>query len=198
MLPNKRILLQNKAWVFDNLKIDPNYFSDLSKIQKPTFLWIGCADSRVSPAQITDTEIGDIFVHRNLGNLVVANDLNLLSVVQYAIEVLKIQHIIICGHYGCGGVELCLKNISTGAINNWLTHMRDVYMKHKVNIDDSKNLKEKSNKLAEYNILEQVNNLSKTNIIKNSWHKHLHKPIIYGWVYNLDTGYIKELVQIPK
>ena len=117
---------------------------------------------------------------------------------QYATEVLKIQHIIICGHYGCGGVELCLKGRSVGVIDNWLTHLRDVYIKHKVDIDSAKTFKEKSHKLSEYNVLEQVNNLSKINIIKNAWYKYLRKPIIYGWIYDLNTGYIKELIQVPE
>ncbi len=185
----ERLLLENKAWAKDKQLEDPEYFSRLVSIQKPEFLWIGCSDSRVPPDQITQTQPGEIFIHRNIANMVVHTDLNLLSVLQYAVEVLHVKHIIVCGHYGCGGVKAAMGRNSLGIINKWLRNIKDVYRFHQDEIEALPNEDAKLNRLVELNIIEQVQNLAKTSIVQQAWHRDNY-PHLHGWVYNLQDGVI--------
>jgi len=192
----QKLLLQNKAWATEQLQEDPDYFNRLVDIQTPEFLWIGCSDSRVPADQITGTQPGEIFVHRNVANLVVHTDLNLLSVLQYAVEVLKVKHIIVCGHYNCGGVKAALTNHSFGIINKWLRNIKDVYRIHKEEFENLKSEEEVINKLTELNVKEQVLNLAKTSIVQHAW-KHDQRPHLHGWVYDLHDGIINPVIEMP-
>lgn len=192
---HEKLLLENKAWAKDKVLSDPEYFSRLSHIQKPDFLWIGCSDSRVPANEITGTEPGEVFVHRNIANMVVHTDLNLLSVLQYAVEVLKVKNIIVCGHYGCGGVKAALTNTHLGIINKWLRNIKDVYRIHKSEIDSISDHDEKIDKLIELNVKEQVINLAKTSVVQKAW-KERDDLTVHGWVYRLNDGLIKPLVQM--
>lgn len=187
-----KLLLENEAWAKEKVEFDPEYFSRLSQIQTPEFLWIGCSDSRVPANEITGTKPGEIFVHRNVANLVVHTDLNLLSVLLYAVDVLKVKHIIVCGHYGCGGVKAALTNENYGMINKWLRNIKDVYRIHQDEFATIQNVEEKVNLLVELNVKEQVLNLAKTSIVQSAWKKR-HGPTIHGWVYGLDDGKLKPL-----
>jgi len=191
----ERLLLENKAWAKAKKVEDPMFFERLVNIQKPDFLWIGCSDSRVPPDQITQTQPGEIFIHRNIANLVVHTDLNLLSVLQYAVDVLQVKHIIVCGHYGCGGVKAAMERHSLGIINKWLRNIKDVYRYHKEEIDKEPTEEARLNRLIELNIEEQVMNLAKTSIVQQSWKKH-QIPHLHGWVYDLHDGLIRELKSI--
>lgn len=191
----ERLLLENKAWASEKLEQDANYFNKLSKLQSPKFLWIGCADSRVPANEITNTQPGEIFVHRNVANLVVHTDLNMLSVLQYAVEVLGVEHIIVCGHYGCGGVKAAMTNSSYGLINKWLRNIKDVYRLYRNEIDAEPNEDKKTDRLVEFVVKEQVWNLAKTTIVQHAWAKN-KKPHIHGWVYGLENGLIKEIYNI--
>lgn len=188
----KKLLLSNKAWVKGKLGIREDYFSRMENEQKPEYLWIGCSDSRVPAEEITGTEPGEIFVHRNIANLVVHTDFNLLSVLQFAVEVLEVNHIIVCGHYNCGGVKHALSNKHLGLINKWLKHIKDVYRLHENELNLFKNEKEKFNRFVELNVEEQVKNIVETSIVQRSWLR-LKKPIVHGWVYDIGTGYIKDI-----
>jgi carbonic anhydrase len=192
----QRLLLENKAWSKEKLQDDPEFFSRLEHIQTPEFLWIGCSDSRVPANEITGTQPGEIFVHRNIANLVVHTDLNLLSVLQYAVEVLKVHHIIVCGHYGCGGVKASMTHHNLGIINKWLRNIKDVYRMHRDEIDMIEEEESRVDKLVEFNIQEQVMNLAKTSIVQKAW-KHEHIPHLHGWVYDLKDGIIKPVCEIP-
>jgi len=189
----EKLLLANKSWAQEKTMFDPHFFDRLSKVQTPDFLWIGCSDSRVPANEITGTKPGEIFVHRNVANMVVHTDLNLLTVLSYAVEVLKVKHIIVCGHYGCGGVNAALGNKNFGLINKWLRNIKDVYRFHKDEIDNLKNPDEKVNRLVELNVAEQVLNLAKTSIIQKAW-KNEQRPMLHGWVYGLDNGLLKDIV----
>lgn len=191
----ERLLLENKAWAAEKVYDDPEYFSRLEHLQTPEFLWIGCSDSRVPANEITGTQPGEIFVHRNIANMVVHTDLNMLSVLQYAVEVLKVKHVIVCGHYGCGGVKAAMGNHSFGIINKWLRNIKDVYRFHREEMDGL-NEDEKVNKLIELNVKEQVLNLAKTSIIQHSW-KENNYPHLHGWVYGLHNGLIKPIYEMP-
>ena len=191
----ERLLLENKAWAAEKVQDDPEYFSRLAHLQTPEFLWIGCSDSRVPANEITGTHPGEIFVHRNIANMVVHTDLNMLSVLQYAVEVLKVKHVIVCGHYGCGGVKAAMGNHSFGIINKWLRNIKDVYRFHREEMDGLEE-EEKVNKLIELNVKEQVLNLAKTSIIQHSW-KENNYPHLHGWVYGLDNGLIKPIFEMP-
>lgn len=193
----KDLLDGNAKWVKEILKTEPDYFKKLSATQSPAFLWIGCSDSRVPANQITGTYPGEIFVHRNIANMVVQTDLNMLSVVEYAVRVLKVRHIIVCGHYGCGGVKAALSGDHYGLIDNWLINIKDVYRLHKAELDNISNENEKLNRLVELNAIEQAYNLSKTPIIQKSWSKAEY-PEIHAWVYDLENGIIKELLNKTK
>jgi carbonic anhydrase len=196
MKPYEKLLLENKAWAQEKLEDDPEYFSRLVDIQTPDFLWIGCSDSRVPADSLTGTQPGEIFVHRNIANMVVHTDLNMLSVLQYAVEVLKVKHIIVCGHCGCGGVKAALSNNSLGIINKWLRNIKDVYRLHQDEFKDIHNEDARVNKLIEINIQEQIMNLAKTSIVQKAW-KNDNRPDLHGWVYDLHDGIIKTIVEIP-
>jgi len=191
----EKLLLENKAWAKEQVQIDPEFFSRLSHIQTPEFLWIGCSDSRVPADKITGTQPGEIFVHRNIANMVVHTDINLLSVLEYAVEVLKVKHIIVCGHYGCGGVKAAMGNQSLGIINKWLRNIKDVYRIHRDEINKIENEEERTNKLIEFNVSEQIMNLAKTSIVQKAWKNH-QRPHLHGWVYGLNDGIIKPVCEM--
>ena len=188
----KNLLSGNKRWVQEKLEQDPQFFERLSKGQNPEVLWIGCSDSRVPANEITGTNPGDVFVHRNIANMVVHSDMNLLSVLDYAVNLLKVKHVIVCGHYGCGGVKAAMGNGQYGLVDNWLRHIKDVYRLHSAELDAIKNDEVKFNRFVELNVIEQVFDLSKTSIIQNAWHTR-NEPMVHGWVYELKTGIIKDL-----
>ena len=192
----ERLLLENKAWAAEKVQDDPEFFSRLSHLQTPEFLWIGCSDSRVPANEITATQPGEIFVHRNIANMVVHTDLNLLSVLQYAVEVLHVKHIIVCGHYGCGGVKAALTQHSLGIINKWLRNIKDVYRYHREEVDALETDEQRVDKLIELNVTEQVLNLAKTSIVQKSW-KENNYPHLHGWVYSIENGIIKPIFEMP-
>jgi carbonic anhydrase len=188
----KQLLENNKQWVAIQLAQDPVYFDKLAHSQNPEYLWIGCSDSRVPANQITGTSPGDIFVHRNIANMVIHSDMNMLSVLSYAVEVLKVKHIIVCGHYGCGGVLAAMENKQFGLIDNWLRHIKDVYRLHFKELDAISNTKDRADRLVELNVIEQVQDLGKTSIVQNAWKRE--QPLhIHGWVYDVKDGIIKDL-----
>ena len=195
MNPYEKLLLQNKAWSEEKIHQDKDFFNRLSHQQKPKFLWIGCSDSRVPANEITGTDPGEVFVHRNIANIVIHTDLNLLSVLQYAVEVLEVDHIIVCGHYGCGGVEAALGNKSFGLINKWLRNIKEVYKVYQTELDGIPNHKDSVDRLVELNVLEQCQDLIKTSIIQKAW-QNRKSPEIHGWVYGLTNGLVKELTTI--
>ena len=188
----KQLLENNKNWVAKQLAIDPVYFDKLANSQNPDYLWIGCSDSRVPANQITGTLPGDIFVHRNIANLVVHSDMNMLSVLSYAVEVLKVKHIIVCGHYGCGGVLAAMENKQFGLIDNWLRHIKDVYRYHHKELDAIEDKTQRARRFVEVNVIEQVHDLCKTSIVQNAWKNN--QPLhVHGWVYDIHDGIIKDL-----
>ncbi len=195
MLSYEKLLLENKAWAKEQNNIDPEFFSRLAAQQAPEFLWIGCSDSRVPADKITGTEPGEIFVHRNIANLVVNTDINLLSVLQYAVEVLKVKHVIVCGHYGCGGVKAAMNNHHYGIINYWLKEIKDIYRLHRDEVDSLASEDDRVNRLIEINVREQVFNLMKTSIIQKAW-KNDNRPHLHGWVYGLNDGIIKPVCEM--
>jgi len=185
-------LLQNNAdWAAQKLELNPDYFHKLSLKQNPEFLWVGCSDSRVPANEITGTDPGEIFVHRNIANMVVNTDLNFLSVLQYAVEVLHVKHIIVCGHYGCGGVVAAMGNSNNGLVDKWLRNIKEVYEKNRVELEAIHDTKAKGDRLVELNVIEQVHNLAKTVIVQKAWKNRALK--IHGWVYGLDTGRVRDL-----
>ena len=190
-----QLLLANKAWSEGRHHDDPEYFNRLSSIQTPKYLWIGCSDSRVPADTITGTAPGEIFVHRNIANMVVHTDLNLLSVLEYAVHYLKVEHVIVCGHYGCGGVAASLTNNSFGIINKWLRNIKDVHRLHSAEIDVSEDPSERVNRRVEFNVREQVQNLAKTSVIQRAW-KERKAPTLHGWVYGLQDGLINPLCEV--
>ncbi|MDP1973240.1 carbonate dehydratase [Sediminibacterium sp.] len=192
----ERLLLENKAWAKEKLHDDPDYFNRLVDVQTPDFLWIGCSDSRVPANEITGTQPGEIFVHRNIANMVIHTDLNLLSVLQYAVEVLKVKHIIVCGHYGCGGVKAAMTNHNFGIINKWIRNIKDVHRFHREEIDGIQDENIQLNRMIELNVQEQVLNLAKTSIIQKSW-KERQGPALHGWVYDLHDGLVKPIYEMP-
>jgi carbonic anhydrase len=188
----KRLLLANKAWVQDKLSVSSDYFEKLAADQQPEFLWIGCADSRVPAEEITGTQPGQLFVHRNVANLVVHTDFNMLSVLQYAVEALKVKHIIVCGHYRCGGVFNAMTRKDLGLINKWLRHIKDVCRMHERELASIADDRERFDRVVELNVREQVMNLAETSIVQKSWRDGSGIKI-HGWVYDLRTGYLKEI-----
>lgn len=192
----KRLLLNNKAWAEDTVARDPEFFHRLEKVQRPEFLWIGCSDSRVPANEITGTQPGEIFVHRNIANMVVHTDLNLLSVLQYAVEQLKVKHIIVCGHYGCGGVQAAMTHQSLGLINKWLRNIKDVYRLHQAEVDALANEQDRLDRMVELNVQEQVLDLMKTSIVQRSW-KERSGPSLHGWVYRLSDGLVHSVCEVP-
>ncbi|MFP5041097.1 carbonate dehydratase [Parasediminibacterium sp. JCM 36343] len=192
----EKLLIENKAWAKEQVEDDPQFFSRLAHLQAPEFLWIGCSDSRVPADKITGTQPGEIFVHRNIANMVVHTDLNMLSVLQYAVEVLKVRHVIVCGHYGCGGVKAAMTQHSLGLIDKWLLNIKDVYRIHKNEVDSIGNEEKKVDRLIELNVKEQVMNLAKTSIIQGAWKKN-QQPHLHGWVYGLSDGIIHPIFELP-
>lgn len=187
----QRLIDGNRHFSLSKKNVDPEYFKKLSLGQKPDYLWIGCSDSRVPANEVTNTESGEMFVHRNIANLVVHTDLNLLSVVEYAVNVLEVKHVIVCGHYGCGGVRAAMGNNMNGFVDNWLRNIKDVYLKNKGELEAIADFDKRADRLTELNVIEQVRNLAKTSILQNAWKKrelHLH-----GWVYGINSGLITDL-----
>lgn len=187
----EKLIQGNKQFAERKLSEDPEYFNRLVKGQTPNYLWIGCSDSRVPANEITGTESGEIFVHRNIANMVVHTDTNLLSVLEYAIKFLEVKHILVVGHYGCGGVKAAMTNNFHGFVDNWLRNIKDVYFSHREELLAIKNEEERCDRLVELNVIEQVRNLAKTTIVQEAWFKrdlHLH-----GWVYGVHNGLIKDL-----
>ena len=191
MFSYEKLLLQNKAWAAEKKSEDPGYFNRLEHLQTPEFLWIGCSDSRVPANEITGTQPGEIFVHRNVANLVVHTDVNLSSVLEYAVNHLKVRHIIVCGHYGCGGILAAMNNHDYRTVlNKWLRNIKDVYRLHRDQLEAIPNPEERARLLVELNVREQVLNLAKTSTIQKVW-KHENRPYLHGWVYGLNNGLIK-------
>jgi carbonic anhydrase len=185
------LLEGNKKFIANALKEDPLYFDKLAE-QNPPVLWIGCADSRVPANQITNTKPGEIFVHRNIANMVIHTDMNMLSVLDYAVNVLKVRHVIVTGHYGCGGIIAAMSDQQFGLIDNWLIHIKDVYRLHASELDKITNEKERADRLVELNVIENVNNLCKSSIVQNAW-KSGQNLSVHGWVYSLATGKITDM-----
>ena len=193
LMSNLDNLLDNNAqWAARVQEQRPGFFENLARQQTPEYLWIGCSDSRVPANQIVGLDPGDIFVHRNVANLVVHTDFNCLSVLQYAVEVLKVKHIIICGHYGCGGVAAALQNMEHGLIDNWLRNIKDLYEQHEMLFRDMKNDEERVNALCMLNVIGQVSNVSHTTIVQNAW-KRGQDLSVHGWIYSIKDGLIKDL-----
>lgn len=193
MSESYKVLLEgNIRWVNSMLRHNPQYFKQLSLGQTPEFLWIGCSDSRVPANEITNTMPGEVFVHRNIANQVVHTDMNLLSVLQYAVEVLKVKHIIVCGHYGCGGITAACSNKQYGLIDNWLRHIKDVYRFHQQELDAITEPHAMEHRLVELNVIEQVRNVCKTSIVQNAWNSG-EFPYVHGWVYDISDGIIDDL-----
>ena len=196
MKPYEQLLLENKAWAADILKADPEYFKKLSELQTPEYLWIGCSDSRVPANQITGTQPGEIFVHRNVANLVINTDVNVLSVLDYAVNHLKVKHVIVCGHYGCGGIKAAItRQDFKPVLNMWLRNIKDVYRIHRSELDLIFDEEKKADRLVELNVMEQVFNLAKTSIIQRAW-KNEQRPDLHGWVYGLKDGIIKPVYEM--
>ena len=190
----EKLIQGNKLFAETKLFQDPEYFKNLSKGQTPDYLWIGCSDSRVPANEITSTKSGEIFVHRNIANMVVHTDSNLLSVLEYAVKFLKVKHVIVCGHYGCGGVATAMTNTYHGYVDNWLRNIKDVYHKNSLELDSINDKTERANRLTELNVIEQVRNLAKSPIVQQAWaSRELH---LHGWVYGLEDGLVKDLAVI--
>jgi carbonic anhydrase len=188
----KKILDNNRIWSETKLSEDPEYFATLAKGQAPPLLWIGCSDSRVPANEVIGAQPGEVFVHRNIANMVVHTDMNMLSVLDYAVNVLKVKHVIVCGHYGCGGVKAAMGNDSIGLIDNWIRHIKDVYRHHRQYLDSIIDETQRFNSFVEINVKEQVMDLAKTSIVQNAW-KNGQELCLHGWVYGLDTGIVKDL-----
>lgn len=191
----QKLLLSNKAWVQDKLELDEYYFEDLSVDQNPAFLWVGCSDSRVTAEQITGTEPGEMFVHRNIANLIVPGDLNVLSVVQYAVEVLKVRHVIVCGHYECGGVKTALSDKKLGLIDQWIQYIKDVKTAHQTELNAIVGDHARFDRLVELNVEAQIHHLAQTDSVQKMWQSD-QQPSLHGWVFNLRTGLIKEVINL--
>lgn len=187
----QNLLEGNEKFISEKLKEDPDFFTRLSKQQTPEFLWVGCSDSRVPANEITGTDPGEIFVHRNIANMVVHTDVNFLSVLQYAIEVLKVKHIIVCGHYSCGGILTALSDKKMGLVDTWIRNIKEVYLKHEKELLAISDQGKRADRLSELNVMEQVKNLAKTSFVQEAWKSRSLQ--IHGWVYGLDSGRIKDL-----
>jgi carbonic anhydrase len=191
MLNIDQLLVNNRAWVADMIAAKPDFFERLTNQQSPQFLWIGCSDSRVPANEIVGLLPGELFVHRNVANVVVHTDLNCLSVLQYAVEVLKVQHVIVCGHYGCGGVRAAMDNSKNGLIDNWLRHVQDNMKKHRQDLDHILDAEAKFDRICELNVIEQVLNVCDTTIVQDAW-DHRQGLTVHGWVYRLHDGIIRD------
>jgi carbonic anhydrase len=188
----KKILDNNKKWVEEQTNIDPEYFKDLSKGQNPPLLWIGCSDSRVPANEIIGAKPGEVFVHRNIANMVIHSDMNMLSVLDYAVNVLKVKHVIVCGHYGCGGIKAAMGNDSIGIIDNWIRHIKDIYRLHQEFLDGIIDENDRFNAFVEVNVKEQVFDLAKTSIVQSVW-KNGQELTLHGWAYGLNSGFVTDL-----
>ena len=188
----KKLLDFNERWVSERLRENPDYFARLKDDQSPEYVWIGCSDSRVPAEVVTGCEPGDLFVHRNVANMVVYTDLNLLTVLNYAVTQLGVQHVIVCGHYGCGGVRAAMSAKSQGPLNRWLRNIKDVYQKHQVELDAIADEDARFRRLVELNVIEQVRDLAKMSLIQRAWHEE-RRPWLHVWVYDLHTGKLNEL-----
>jgi carbonic anhydrase len=188
----KRLLDQNKAWAEVIRASDPEFFPALAKQQSPSYLWIGCADSRVPATQLVGMVPGEMFVHRNVANVVVHTDFNCLSVMQYAVDVLKVEHIIVCGHHGCGGVKAAMDNLSLGLIDNWLRHVQDVMHVHGELLARIEDESDRVDRLCELNVIEQVANVGRTTIVQNAWQRG-QELVVHGWIYGLQDGLLRDL-----
>lgn len=196
MFSYERLLIENKAWAAGKESEDPGFFERLSHLQTPEFLWIGCSDSRVPANEITGTQPGEIFVHRNVANLVINTDVNLLSVLDYAVNHLDVKHVIVCGHYGCGGIKAATTNHDfRPVLNMWLRSIKDVYRLHRQELEAISNENNRVDRLVELNVVEQVRNLAKTSTIQRAW-KNNHRPDLHGWVYGLTDGIIKPVFEM--
>ncbi len=187
-----RLLDQNRAWAEDIKASDPDFFQNLSKQQTPRFLWIGCADSRVPSTQLAGLMPGEMFVHRNVANVVVHTDFNCLSVMQYAVDVLKVEHIIVCGHDGCGGVKAAMNNLQLGLIDNWLRHVQDVIHEHEEELAKIEDENVRLDRLCELNVIEQVRNVGRTTIVQSAWQRG-QELVVHGWIYGLQDGLLRDL-----
>ncbi|MCX6181788.1 MAG: carbonic anhydrase [Bacteroidetes bacterium] len=189
------LLENNKKWVAEKLGEDPQFFSKLAKGQKPPLLWIGCSDSRVPANEIIGAQPGEVFVHRNIANMVIHTDMNMLSVLDYAVSILDVKHVIVCGHYGCGGVQAAMTNNHYGLVDNWVHHIKDVYRFHKIELDAINNEEERFRRFVEINVIEGVQDLEKSATIQAAW-KNKQTPSLHGWVYDVANGIAKELITI--
>ena len=187
-----KLFENNRAWAADMTRQDAEFFRRLSEQQSPHYLWIGCSDSRVPANQIVGLMAGDMFVHRNVANVVVHTDLNCLAAIQFAVDVLRVEHIIVCGHYGCGGVLAALQNNKLGLIDNWLRHVQDVRAKHVSEIESLATAQEQHARLCELNVIEQVLNVSQTTIVRDAW-SHNQTLAVHGWIYDLSDGLLRDL-----
>lgn len=187
----QKLLLNNRQWSLEKRGQDADYFKKLSQGQSPEYLWIGCSDSRVPANEVTRTQPGEIFVHRNIANVVIQTDMNLLSVLYYAVDILHVKHIIVCGHYGCGGVTAAMQNKDFGFVNNWLRSIKEVYSKHKNELEKIKDPEQRERRLVDLNTIEQCNNLGKTRIVQRAWKNGALQ--IHPWVFDCCTGLIEEL-----
>jgi len=196
MGPYEKLLAENKTWAAKMVREDPQYFERLSHLQSPQFLWIGCSDSRVPANEITGTQPGEIFVHRNIANMVVHTDVNLLSVLEFAVAHLKVKHVIVCGHYGCGGIRAAMTNHDyKQVLNMWLRNIKDVYRLHRTELDQITDEEKRADRLTELNVREQVMHLAKTSIIQRAW-KNEQRPKLHGWVYGLKDGIIHPVFEM--
>lgn len=187
----QKLLDGNRRYSLERKFDDPEYFKKLSLGQKPDYLWIGCSDSRVPANEVTGTDAGEMFVHRNIANMVVHTDFNLLSVLEYAVKYLGVKHIIVCGHYGCGGVKASMTNQRHGYVDNWLRNIKDVYNKYSSELGSIQDLDKRTDRLTELNVIEQVRNLAKTSVVQEAWKtRELH---LHGWVYGINSGLITDL-----
>jgi carbonic anhydrase len=192
----EKLLAVNKTWASEKLATNPEFFQGLKDVQTPEFLWIGCSDSRVPPNEITQTQPGEIFIHRNIANLVVNTDVNVLSVLEYAVHHLKVKHVIVCGHYGCGGVKAATTNGNfKQVLNMWLRNIKDIYRIHRDELNAIQNEDQRVDRLVELNVQEQVMNLAKTSIIQRAW-KDGNGPDLHGWVYGLKDGIINPVFEM--
>ena len=188
----KKLLDGNREWVTRKLKEDPDYFTKLSKGQTPPLLWIGCSDSRVPANQITNTPPGEVFVHRNIANVVDHTDMNMLSVLDYAVQILEVKHVIVCGHYGCGGVQAAMSNKQFGIIDNWLRNIKDIYRLHHKELNAITDETVRLNRFVELNVIEGVYNVCKTSTVQSAWNEKKELQV-HGWVYDVSNGLIKDL-----
>ena len=186
------LLNNNRAWAKSIKARDPEFFATLAQQQSPRYLWIGCSDSRVPATQLVGLHPGDMFVHRNVANVVVHTDFNCLSVLQYAVDVLKVSHVIVCGHYGCGGVQAAMQNLQFGLIDNWLRHVQDVRHKHRAVLEGITDEPERLNRLCELNVVEQVLSVARTTIVQNAWNRG-QELSVHGWIYRIEDGLLHDL-----